>query len=309
MRGSILLLCHKIRIKRWWAPTRVDQICLWLMHSGHLTLSYNPNVAKIDCFLCCCYRLLWKRWLSMSLITFFCKLHMQSKKLSNFWLGSAQGSHQNFNHFVPQETSTSVWHMKHIHACSQHPIPGLILKMYSNQYSVWYFTPTYLLPARPQRGNERPMTPETPASDSKQIYPEVLLRTLERPTKFLPRPVCFAHHPKHKPHQPLIFPGLSLITTLFFLLPEFRRQMNSLCLFALTKIWLSPESLPCLARLQLEKWNGGINYYSNFWFSLSDHYVPPSHQIFSPVRLLPPGMSCFTPPCCCQLTLSLFHST
>lgn len=241
---------HKVRIQGWQDPNRVGQIHLWLMQGGHLTLPYNPKILdKIDYFLCYCYHLFWKRWLSMPLITLLQITPCNPRNSATFGWG-LRGSHQNFDHFISQVSSTSVWHMKHIHSCSQHPTPGLILKMYFNQYFVWYLKPTYLRLARPQRGNEEAYDSWDPSQATANRSPQKFSSEhWNGQPSFSPSPVCFARHPKHKPHQPLISPVLSLIMTLLFLLPEFFCQMNSLCLFALTIIWLSPESLPCLARL------------------------------------------------------------
>ena len=87
---------------------------------------------------------------------------------------------------------------------------------------------------------------------------------------------------------------------------ESAANWNSLTSLPLTKIWLAPEnSSPHLSKYISYVWSWGsrmeglisINISRS---SLPDHYLPTSHEVFPPFRLLPSRISCFVFLCCCH---------
>lgn len=150
-----------------------------------------------------------------------------------------------------------IWHIKCIHSCSQHRTLDLILQTYFHQYSVWNLKPSYPLQTRQQRGSEE-------ASNSWDVsqWQQTVVYESSPQNKEISLPILSAL-PIMQNEGPLshsFFPYSHFLTALLFL----RFRQNSLYLFALTEIWLSPENSSshpslCLIRLELGIWNEGTD--------------------------------------------------
>lgn len=149
------------------------------------------------------------------------------------------------------------------------PNSGFHAQMYFNQYSLWYLKLTYLLLTRPQRGNEEAYNSWDPSQRQQTVAYEHSLQNISPVSQVsLAALSALPVIPNTGSPRSLISPLLPLPYRFALPAPWVHCQMNSLCLFALIKIWLSPENWLCLACLELEEWNGGVNYSANFWFSL-----------------------------------------